>query len=127
MNWDFSLLLTWDYFFYNNPGGEFLVGYALLGYFVFLLFLPGIVKNLANHNKYFRKSIKKRLGKFIFFGLAGTILVASRFAAIPGFSTRVWLYLVFVGSVVALVWTGTRVFLDYRKRLNSVKREQSKQ
>ncbi|MCK5461028.1 hypothetical protein KAI58_03520 [Candidatus Gracilibacteria bacterium] len=127
MSWDFSLLLTSDYFFYNNPGGAFLIGYVLLGYFVFLCFLPGIVKNIASSNKYFRKSIKKKFGKFIFFGIGGVILVASRFASIPGFSTRIWLYLIFVGSVVALVWTVIRVFLDYRKRLDSVKREQLKQ
>lgn len=127
MNWDFSQLLTSFYFFDRNPGGEFLIGYVLLAYFIFLIFLPNIVKSFSVKNKYLKKSLKKRLGKFIFFGVAGVILVASRFAIVPGFSMRIWLYLVLFGSLVFLIVTFLQVFCDYKKRLNSVAREKKKQ
>ena len=126
MNWDFSQLLQSAYYFEKNPGGDFLIGYILLAYFVLLIFLPGIVKGLVSKNKYLKKSIKKRLGKFIFFGVGGIIFVASRFGLVPGFSMRIWLYLVFLGSIFALFFTFTKVFLDYRKRVASVEREKSK-
>lgn len=127
MNWDFSQLLTFYYYFDKNPGGDFSIGYALLVFFVFLILLPFFVKNLSLKNKYLKKSMKKRFGKFIFFGVGGIILVASRFVMVPGFSMRIWLYLVFVGAIVFLFITFFQIFLNYKKRLKSVKREKNKQ
>lgn len=126
MNWDFSQLLTFYYYFDKNPGGDFMIGYALLAFFFLLILLPSFMKNLNLKNKYLKKSMKKRFGKFIFLGVGGVILVASRFAMVPGFSMRFWLYLILIVSVGFLFLTFVRVLLNYRKRLSSVQREKSK-
>ncbi len=72
------------------------------------------------------KSMKGRMGKFIFLGVGGLFLTLTRFAAVPHLSKRLWLYMILVLSVVLLLRTICQVRGDYRKRINSVKREARK-
>ncbi len=127
MDFDFARLLTSEYFLDSDPGGDFMLGYALLLFFLGLAFLPSFLKKSAAQNKSLKKSMKNRLGKFIFLGVIGLILVAARFSGVPGFSMRMWLYLVFVGALIAIVYTSIRVSKDYKKRLDSIEREAKKQ
>ena len=103
-----------------------MLGYLLLAFFIALIFLPSTIKKMAVHKKALKKSMKNRLGKFIFLGIIGVILVAARFSGVPGFSMRLWLYLVFVGTLIAIGYTFYRVMKDYKKRLASVEREKNK-
>jgi amino acid transporter len=112
-----------EYFFDRSPGGEFFLGYGLFIFFLLLFFSKSIVLKFAPHNKYFRKSIKKKFGKFIALGVIGLILVASRFSGIPIFSMRIWTYLVFLFTIVLGIWTFIRIRSEYRKRIRAVERE----
>ena len=126
MNWDLNQLLTTQYFFEQNPGGEFIPGYALLIFFILLLFLPGMIQKMANSNKALKKTVKKGLGKFIFLGIIGIILVASRFSAVPSFSMRLWLYLTLGTTLVCGTITFVKMIRAYRTRVNSMNREKEK-
>ncbi|MCF7812337.1 hypothetical protein K9M59_01925 [Candidatus Gracilibacteria bacterium] len=126
MQFDFSQLLTAHYFFDRTPGGDFLLGYFLLGFFILLFFARSLVLRFGPQDKYFRKSIRKRFGRFVALGVVGILLVASRFAEIPLFSMRIWLYLILLLSIALGAWTGWSIYQDYQKRLRSVYREKKK-
>lgn len=121
-----DVLFSWQYYMALSPGGDFLYGYALLLFFVLLFFSKKIVLMFGPKDKYFRKSLKKNFWYFSLLGALGTLLVVTRFAEIPYFSMRLWLYLVFFTSLFFLGRTIIRVVSAYKKRLASVKREKSK-
>ena len=126
MNFDWIRLLSSNYYFDSNPGGDFLPGYILLVLFITVIFAGKITRKFASDSKYLKKSMKNRMGKFIFLGITGMILVSARFSGVPVFSMRIWLYLTLVGTVGAIVYTFIKVQSDHKKRLNSVEREQNK-
>lgn len=123
---DFSKLVDVDYYLVGNPGGDFLLGYPLLLFFIGLLFLESAYGKKAIHDKYLKKSMKHQFWKFYFLGGIGIALVLARFAAVPVFSMRLWLYLAFVGSLVILAITHFNIQKEYQKRLGSVEREKKK-
>lgn len=126
MDFDIARLFTAHYFLDRNPGGDFLIGFLFLAFFIALLFVKPVVQKLAPDNKYFRKSIRRRLGKFIALGIVGLILVSARFSAVLVFSMRLWLYAVLLTTVVLGVLTFLAVRKEYGLRLESVKREKQK-
>ena len=63
MDFQIQRLFTLDYYFASNPGGEFLLGYALLVFFVLAVMSGSLVKKFGPQNKYFKKTIKKQFGK----------------------------------------------------------------
>lgn len=126
MSFDFSQLLSWSYYTYMAPGGDFLIGYFLLGFFLVLMFSPALLRNLLPNDKYFRKSTKGRMGKFVAIGVLGCLAVLSRFALVPVFSMRIWLYILFLMGVGFLLWTTVAVFKEYRQRKESAQREKRK-
>ena len=121
-----SQLLTIDYYWNSNPAGEFPFGFPLLGFFILLIFLPGFLRSIAKGNKYLKKSMKKRLWKFILLGVLGTSFTLFRFAGVSTLSKRLWLYIVFVLAIVSLIITISKIYSDYKKRLKSVEREAKK-
>ncbi len=121
-----SQLFTFSYYWDSTPGGEFPFGFPLLGFFVLLIFLPGFLRKMAAKDKYLKKSMKKRLGKFVFLGVFGIFLTLFRFAEVSTLSKRLWLYIVFISAVVGLIVTLIQVHRDYKKRLKSVEREVKK-
>ena len=126
MEFDITRLLDWGYYTDIAPGGDFLIGYGLGIFFLVVAFLSKIVRTVGPKDKYFKKSLKKRFGKFVFLGVAGVIFVAARFSGVPYFSMRIWLYVVLILTFVALISTLFRIKADYRKRLSSVDRETKK-
>ncbi len=120
-----SQLLTIDYYWNSNPGGEFPLGFFLLGFFILLISLPRFLKNIAKGNKYLKKSMKKRLWKFILLGMLGTAFTLFRFAEVDVLSKRLWLYIVFVLAIANLIITLPKIYKDYKMRLKSVAREQN--
>ena len=126
MEFELSRLLESSYYFESNPGGDFIVGYALLLFFIGLFFLKSFFQDKAKGDKYFKKSIKNQFWKFNILGAIGVVLVLARFAAVPGFAMRLWLYIIFIGAIIALIWTFFRVWKNYKKRLGSVERERGK-
>lgn len=123
---DFTQLFTTYYYFQKSPGGDFLTGYALLIFFIVLIMVPTLVRKFGPSNKYFKKSIKRRLGKFIFIGVLGLIAVLARFAEVPVFSMRVWLYILFLLGIGCAIWTGVTIKKDYQKRQDAAQREKKK-
>ncbi len=121
---DFSLLFTSRYYLDVHPGGEFLIGFVLLPFFIALMFSARIARNLAKGNKYLRKSMKKKFWMFPFWGALGVIAVLSRFGGIPVFSMRLILYILFVGSFLLLGISLYRVRREYKQRIASVARMQ---
>jgi hypothetical protein len=119
---DFSLLLTPHYYFDVNPGGDFLIGFALLAFFILSLFFGRIANKFAQGNKYLRKSMKKKFWAFPFLGTLGIIAVLSRFGGVPGFSMRIFLYVLLVGILLLLGIVILKVRKEYTKRLASVAR-----
>jgi len=126
MEFEISRLFTLSYYLNTNPGGDFLVGYGLLIFFILVLFSRSIVKGFAPHDKYFRKSLRKKFGKFIVLGVLGIILVTSRFSGVPWFSMRLWLYLTLIATLVLLLRTYQQIRGEYKKRIGSVEREKQK-
>lgn len=123
---DLSKLVSSDYYFLSNPGGDFLFGYPLLIFFIALFFIGPTCEKKAIDNKYLKKAMKNQFWKFYFLGVIGIMLVLSRFAEVPGFSMRFWLYLIFISSLVIIGLTYHNIHADYKKRLNSVEREKKK-
>ncbi|MCF7846937.1 MAG: hypothetical protein K9M51_02765 [Candidatus Gracilibacteria bacterium] len=126
MQWDFSRLLNSHYYFDATPGGDFLPGFLLLVFFLLVMFLGSFVKNYARRDKYLKKSIKKKFWMFPFLGVLGIIFVFARFAAVPFFSMRFFLYVTIFLTLGCGVWAFVRTSREYRKRLNSVTREYQK-
>lgn len=126
MDFDITRLFTLPYYMDGNPGGEFLLGYLLLAFFIAALFARPLVKKFTPDNKYFRKSMRNKFGKFIFFGITGLILVAARFSAVPFFSMRLWLYLTFGLTIGFAVRTWWQIRGEYADRLDAVEREKKK-
>jgi len=120
---DLSQLLTAHYFLDKTPGGDFLIGYVLLAFFIVAIFLKSLLRQLGPKNKYFRKSIRKGFGKFVALGIAGLIFTSARFSEVPVFSMRLLLYIVFVPTIVLFVLKLVKVYKEYKKRKNSVDRE----
>ncbi len=106
------------------PEGDFLVAFPLLGFFVLATFAGSFLRQKARHNKYLKKSIRKRFGKFIFLGVIGLFLVASRLALIPYFSMRLWLIIITTLTLVLGLFTMIKVRKDYKKRQASARREE---
>ena len=126
MTFDFSRLLTLSYFFERNPGGDFLPGFFLLAFFILVMFSGTFMRKYAADNKYLRKSIRKKFWMFPVLGVLGVISVLSRFAAVPFFSMRAWLYGILVVTLALLLIVLLKVSREYRKRLRSVAREREK-
>ena len=120
---DLSQLLTSHYFLDKTPGGEFLIGYALLAFFILAIFSKSILKQLGPKNKYFRKSIRKGFGKFVALGVAGLIFTSARFSGVPVFSMRLLLYIVFVPTLVFGILKLIKVYREYTLRIHSAERE----
>lgn len=120
---DLQNLGSLDYWFATNPGGEFILGYGLLVFFLVLFFVPSLLKAQGKGNKHLKKSMKKRLGVFLALSIIGLILVAARFSEVPVFSMRIWLYLVLALSLFFLVRNGRLIHKDYKRRQKSVERE----
>ena len=123
---DFEKLLTKGYYLAFLPTGDFLWGYPLLALFIGLFFFPSLCEKLATHNKALKKSMKGQFWKFYFFGTIGVILVLSRFAGVPGFSMRLWLYLNLFLTVFFGLLTAWDIRKGYQRRLDSVEREKGK-
>ena len=121
-----SQLTDWSYYTTFNPGGDFIFGYAALVFFILLIIAPGMIRKIAIKNKYLKKSIKRRFWAFPILGFIGIILVASRFSEVPGFSMRIWLYMVLVLSLLLGIYIAIKVFKDYKKRVQSVEREKER-
>ncbi len=119
---DFSLLLTSHYFFDVNPGGDFLIGFALLAFFILTMFTGRLARKLAHGDKYLRKSMKKKFWAFPFLGVLGIITVLSRFGGVPGFSMRVFLYMILFGILILGVAITCKIHREYRRRIESVSR-----
>lgn len=119
---DFSLLLTPHYFFDVNPGGDFLIGFALLAFFILTLFVGRIARKLAGSNKYLRKSMKKKFWAFPFLGVLGIVAVLSRFGGVPAFSMRIFLYGILVGIILLGIGMTYKIQKEYKRRMASVSR-----
>ncbi len=119
---DFSLLLTPHYYLDTNPGGDFLIGFALLAFFVLTLFVGRIARKMAGGNKYLRKSMKKKFWAFPFLGALGIISVLSRFGGVPGFSMRLFLYSILVGIFLLGLIIAYKIRHEYKRRMVSVSR-----
>jgi len=126
MFFDFSQLTKFSYFFDKNPGGEFLSGYFLLIFFGLAIFAGSIFKKFFAQKKYLKKSGRSQFGKFIFLGICGEIAVAARFSAVPVFSMRAILWLIFLATIFFAIATFWRIRREYKKRLASVAREKNK-
>ena len=126
MDFDITRLFTIKYYFEPNPAGDFLPGYILLIFFFFVVFSGTIMKKKSAKNKYLKKSIKKRLWKFIPLGILGIVLVTARFSAVPIISMRAWLYIILITTIGIGVQTAVHINRDYKKRLSSVAREKKK-
>lgn len=123
---DLTQLITSAYYFDANPGGDFLTGFVLLGFFIALMFATQIVRSIGPDNKYFRKSMKKKFWVYPFLGVIGTILVLARFGGVPGFSMRAWLFGTLLVSLSLGVRTLWRVHREYTRRKTSAQREAKK-
>jgi len=123
MDFDFSRLLTLHYFLDRNPGGDFLIGYALLVFFILVIFARPIILKFTPENKYFRKSARRKFGKFVFLGILGVIFVSARFSTVPVFSMRLLLWLTFLLVLLFGVQTLLRIRKEYRTRIEAVERE----
>jgi hypothetical protein len=123
MYFDLSQLLTSHYFLDKTPGGDFLIGYALLILFIVAIFFKSILRYLGPKNKYFRKSIRKGFGKFIALGVTGLIFTSARFSEVPVFSMRLLLYIVFIPTVVLGILKLVKIYKEYKKRIHSADRE----
>lgn len=119
---DLELLLTSAYYFDKNPGGDFLWGFGLLVFFFLVVFSGKIFFSFAKGDKYLKKSGKKRFGKFVFLGVAGIVFTAARMSAIPLFSMRIFLVLILTLTLVLLFLTGKKIFKDYMKRRESLRK-----
>ncbi len=126
MYFDLARLATTQYYLDPNPGGDFILGYFLLIFFIALCFVGSLTQPFIAKNKYLRKSFKNQLWKFYILGSLGVILVLSRFAAVPGFSMRLWLYIVLALTLIAGATTFCNVRARYQKRMKSVEREKKK-
>ncbi len=126
MYFDFTRLLTAEYFLDKTPGGDFLMGYLLLIFFVLAIFSKSVLKRFFPDNKYFRKSIRKKFGKFVALGIIGLILVSARFSGVPVFSMRLLLYIVFLMTLGLEIKTLFKVRSEYLKRIGSIKREKER-
>ncbi len=123
MHFDLSQLLTSYYFLDKTPGGDFLIGYALLAFFIIAIFSKSLLRRFGPKNKYFRKSTKSGFGLFIALGIAGLIFTSARFSGVPIFSMRLLLYLAFVPTVVFGILKLIKIYKEYKKRIRSVNRE----
>lgn len=121
---DFSLLLTSHYYLDVNPGGDFIIGFGLLLFFVLIMFLGRFSQKMARGNKYLRKSMKKKFWAFPFLGALGIIAVLSRFGGVPVFSMRLFLYILFVGIILLALIVFYRIRREYKIRIASVARTQ---
>jgi cytochrome c-type biogenesis protein CcmH/NrfF len=127
MNFDISRLFELQYYTEWYPQGDFLWGFPLLVFFFALVFIHSLLAKFAPQNKYFKKSIKRRTGKFVALGILGIISVLSRFAEIPMFSMRLWLYIILFLILIFGIRTWIIVSRDYKDRLQAVDRENQKQ
>lgn len=119
-------LFSWSYLTEVNPLSDFLFGYVLLGFFLFIIASKSLFIQLGPKNKYFIKTLKKKfLLSKILAGL-GLFFVLSRFAEIPYFSQRLWLLIITVIVIFFYVRVLIRIFREYRKRMKSVSREEEK-
>ena len=123
MNFDFSQLLTAHYFLDKTPGGDFLIGYALLVFFILAIFSKSLLRQIGPKNKYFRKTIRKGFGKFVMLGVAGLIFTSARFSGVPVFSMRLLLYIVFLPTLVFGILKLVKIYKEYQKRMKSADRE----
>lgn len=121
---DFSLLLTPHYYLDVNPGGDFLIGFALLAFFILTLFIGRMARKSARNNKYLRKSMKKKFWAFPFLGALGIIAVLSRFGGVPGFSMRLFLYIILGGILLLGIIMACKIRREYKRRVASATRAQ---
>lgn len=123
MNFDWMNFLDLDYYLATELSGDFLWGYLIFVYFVFVFMSGGMAMSWAGDDKYAKKSVKKGFLKFKFLGATGIVLVISRFGNIDVLSMRIWLFLAIFISFVLLVWRIFSAYRMYKLRTASVKRE----
>lgn len=123
---NFSQLFSLPYLLDKNPTGDFLWGFPLLVFFLLAIFIGNILKNPAKKNKYLKKSLKKKLWPFQIFGTLGIFFILARFSNLETWSMRIFLLSIFVITIIFAGFTFWRVRKEYKKRLESVKREESK-
>ncbi len=58
MMFDITNLMTAGYFFDNAPGGDFLLGYPVLIFFVLVFFVKAFLQKKASSDKYFKKTVR---------------------------------------------------------------------
>ncbi len=126
MGFEFSRLITTNYFFDKHPGGEFIPGYFLIIFFLIVIFYGRIFASIAANNKYLKKSGRKKFGKFVFLGSLGETFLAARFSAVPFFSMRFFLYTTIILILFFTVKNSIEIIRSYKKRINSVARERLK-
>lgn len=126
MSFDITRLFEIQYYTETYPQGDFLWGFPLLILFFALIFINPLLAKVAPRDKYFKKSIKRKTGKFVALGVLGVISVLSRFAEIPMFSMRLWLYIILLLCLFFGVRTFVKVRKEYLNRLLAVARENKK-
>jgi hypothetical protein len=66
--------------------------------------------------------MRKRFWAFPFLGALGIISILSRFGGVPGFSMRLFLYVILVGIFLLGFIIACKVRRDYKRRMMSVSR-----
>ena len=123
---DLSELFSSFYYLDRSPGGDFLIGFLLLAYFIFVIFLGPMFSKISRGNRYLKKSVRRRMWPFPFLGGSGIFLVMARFSKVPFFSMRLFLYIVLLFSLIVGGYTFFVVYRDYRLRISSVEREKNR-
>lgn len=122
----FSRFLDWSYYVQPLPGGDFLIGYGMLAFFLAVAFLPQIIRSVGPKNKYFKKSLKKKLWYFPVVGIIGLFFVLVRFGEVSHVSMRLWLYLITLITAGLLLRSSLLIGKEYSKRKKSVERANKK-
>lgn len=118
-----AALFSFDFLFSIPEQTDFLLGFPLLGYFLILLFLKSIVKSCFYHNKYLKKTLKKKVKKYPFFGISGIFFVLMRFAEGGFFSLRIFPVVLILVSLFFLGKDIRKSIIEYKERMRSVARE----
>lgn len=108
-------------FLISTPAPDFAGGYVLFFVALGILFVPYFLKNRARHNKYLKKSVRRRLWPFYLIGGLGVMLMLLHFGLRESWLLmHLWLVLWgWIGGTFILR-LGYLMVRDYRMRLRSV-------
>ncbi len=123
---NFSDLFSTTYLLDKSPQDDFLWGFPLLAFFILLLFIGNLLKSSAKKNKYFKKSIRKKLWPFQVLGGIGSVLVLARFSEMDILSRPIFVISIFVITIIFAVIQFFRIRKEYLRRLTSAEREKLK-